>query len=159
MVIQRNIYNFRQILDRTASTMFRDYRMDNLYKVDEDAFYEFLSGFLINGVDIFNGCLTSLDWHEEIINGKNMGVFDNPLSSKEVHILCLGVLAGWWEMNKNDITEFNNHLNTRDFKSYSGTANLKAKSDDLDKIYERIPYEITQYQLSNFSSLPFFGGV
>lgn len=155
----KKIYNFKEILDRTASTMLKDYRLDNLYKVDEVAFYEFLSGFLINGADYFNGCLSDLSWHEELVNGEPMGVFDIPLSSKEVQILCLGVLASWWEMNKNDITEFNNHLSTRDFKSYSGTANLKAKSEDLDKLFERIGYETSQYQLNNLSDLPFFGGV
>lgn len=155
----KKIYNFKEILDRTASTMLKDYRLDNLYKVNKVAFYEFLSGFLINGADSFNGCLSDLSWHEEIVNGETMGVFDSPLDSKEVQILCLGVLASWWEMNKNDITEFNNHLNTRDFKSYSGTANLKVKSEDLDKIFERIGYETSQYQLNNLSSLPFFGGV
>lgn len=154
----KKIYNFKEILDRTASTMMKDYRLDNLYKVDEVAFYEFLSGFLVNSTDYFNGCLTDLEWHEELINGKPMGVFDSPLTSKEVQILVLGVLAGWWEMNKNDITEFNNHLNTRDFKTYAGKQNLEGKSDDLDKIFERISYETCQYQLNNLSDLPFFGG-
>lgn len=154
----KKIYNFKEILDRTASTMFKDYRMDNLYKVDPTVFYEFLSGFLVNGADYFNGCLTNLDWHEELVDGMTIGVFDSPLSSKEVQILTLGVLASWWEMNKNDVVEFNNHLNTRDFKSYSGNQNLKAKSDDLDKIFERIEYETCQYQLNNLSNLPFFGG-
>lgn len=154
----KKIYNFKEILDRTASTMMKDYRLDNLYKVDPVAFYEFLSGFLINGTDYFNGCLTDLGYHEEVINGQEIGVFDSPLSSKEVQILVLGVLAGWWEMNKNDVTEFNNHLNTRDFKTYSGKQNLSGKSEDLDKIFERIAYETCQYQLSNLSSLTFFGG-
>lgn len=159
MKFSRKIYNFKEILDRTSSTMFKDYRIDILYQSSEEAFYEFLSGFLVNGIDIFNGCLTSLSWHEEEVNGKILGVFDEPLTTKEVQILCLGILASWWEMNKNDITEFNNHLSTRDFKSYSTSQNLKAKSEDLDKIYERIYYEIGQYQLSNLSQLPFFGGV
>ena len=36
---------FKDILDRVYTTLFTDYKLDNLVQVDEQAFYDFLGGF------------------------------------------------------------------------------------------------------------------
>ena len=86
---------FKNILDRAYTTLFTDYKLDKLVQVDEQAFYDFLGGFLVNSTDIFDSCLTDLSYHEEtrVIEKDNKFitvkdyVFDNELTSKEIYIL------------------------------------------------------------------------
>ena len=46
---------FKDILDRAYTTLFTDYKLDELAKIDEQAFYDFLGGMLVNACDIFDG--------------------------------------------------------------------------------------------------------
>lgn len=154
---------FRDVIDR-ASTLWRDYRLDKLFNTDESEYYTFLEGLMLNSIDMFDGCLTNLSYTEVAeteLDGEvvTQYVFDATLSSKEIYILALGIMIAWMENNKNDITQMNLKLNTRDFKSFSESQNLKEKQNSLDKMREEYSRNITEYQLRNFSSLPFFGGV
>ena len=93
---------FKDVLNRAYTTLFTDYKLDNLIKMDEQAFYTFLGGFLVNATDLFSGTLTDLSYHSEVIKDENGNdnieyVFDADLSSKAVYILCLGVALGWYE--------------------------------------------------------------
>lgn len=153
---------FKNVLDRASTTMINDYKINNLFSSDPVIFYEFLSGFLENSCDMFNGCFSSLSFHYEPIdiNGTtiDMGVFDHDLSSKEIYILCLGVCCGWWNYQLLDITQVALHLSNRDFKPFSEANNLKVKQNTYDTLYENFNKEILEYQINNFSKLPFFGG-
>ena len=96
---------FKNILDRVYTTLFTDYKLDNLVQIDEQAFYEFLGGFLVNSIDMFDGCLSDLSYHSisRVIEKDNKFitvndyVFDNELTSKEIYILSLGVALGWYK--------------------------------------------------------------
>lgn len=154
---------FKDVLDRCYTTLFTDYKLDNLIKIDEQAFYTFLSGFLVNSIDMFNGCLTDLSYHEETVvdeegNDVVIYVFDNELTSKEVYILCLGVSLGWYKKAMDDVTQFKLHLSTKNFKSYSEQQNLQRRLERLGAMEEEFSEAITQYQLNNLDKLPFFGG-
>lgn len=154
---------FKDILDRAASTLWKDYKLDNLYKVDQKVFYGFLSNFLVNSCDMFDGCLTSLDYHVEMVtlpngNQEEMYVFNNELNSKEIYILALGVCLGWFNMHILDVTQFETHLQGRDFKSYSEAKSLSVKTATYNSLNEEFTRQITKYELSNLNKLPFFGG-
>ena len=109
---------FKNILDRVYTTLFTDYKLDKLAEIDEQAFYDYLGGFLINATDIFDSCLNDLSYHpvEEIIEKDNKFVtvtnyvFDNELTSKEQYILSLGVALGWYKKQLDDVTQFKLHL-------------------------------------------------
>jgi hypothetical protein len=62
------------------------------------------------------------------------------------------VVYKWFEREMQDVRQFNNHLQTRDFKVYSEANNLKQKSEYADKLREKYLYEIQQYQLNNLDS-------
>lgn len=154
---------FKDVLDRCYTTLFTDYKLDNLIKIDEQAFYTFLSGFLVNSIDMFDGCLTDLSYHQEIEIDKDGNeivsyVFDNELTSKEVYILCLGVSLGWYKKAMDDVTQFKLHLSTKNFKSYSEQQNLQRRLERLGAMEEEFSEAIQQYQLNNLDKLPFFGG-
>lgn len=159
---------FEDVLNRTYTTLITDYHLDNLIKMDEQAFYTFLSGFLINSIDKFDGCLTNLGYHEEeVIYNEGTDeeytkieyVFDEDLTSKEVYILCLGIAITWYKKAMDDVTQFKLHLSSKDFKNFSEAQNLQRRIERLCVMEEEFDREIASYQLSNLSKLPFFGGV
>lgn len=157
---------FKNILDRVYTTLFTDYKLDNLVQVDEQAFYDFLGGFLVNSIDMFDGCLSDLSYHSisRVIEKDNKFitvtdyVFDNELTSKEVYILSLGVALGWYKKQLDDVTQFKLHLSNKDFKSYSEQQNLQRRLERLGAMEEDFSEEVQKYQLSNMDKLPYFGG-
>ena len=136
----------------------QDYRLDKLYVNDNESFTMFITQFLLNSIDTFDGVLGSLSYHSEVIDDNTIYVFDRELTSKEIYILALGISIEWMSNNLLDITQMNLHLSTRDFKAFSEANNLQRKSEVLNTMRENYYKNITDYQLSNISSLPFFGG-
>lgn len=149
--------NFKVVYDR-AINRIRDYRLDNLFNKDEDAFYNYMRVKLYDSIDTFNGCLSDLTYTSETVGEVTEWYFTSNLTTKEISILAYGLIISWMEQNMLDITQMNLHLSTKDFKSFSESQNLKQKSEVLDKMREDMNREITEYQLRNFTSLPFFGG-
>ena len=150
--------NFKVVYDRAMGRL-RDYRLDNLFIKDEDAFYDFMRQKLYESIDTFNGCLSDLTYHSETVGAVTEWYFDSTLTTKETSILAYGLIIAWMEQNMLDITQMNLHLSTKDFKNFSESQNLKQKSETLDKMREDMAREITEYQLKNLSNLTFFGGV
>ena len=150
--------NFKVVYDRAMGRL-RDYRLDNLFNKDEDAFYDFMRQKLYESIDTFNGCLSDLTYHSETIGTVTEWYFDATLTTKETSILAYGLIIAWMEQNMLDITQMNLHLSTKDFKNFSESQNLKQKSEVLDKMREDMAREVTEYQLKNLSNLTFFGGV
>lgn len=150
--------NFKVIYDR-AINRIRDYRLDNLFNRDEEAFYNYMRIKLYDSIDTFNGCLSNLTYTSETISEVTEWYFNDDLSSKEISILAYGLIISWMEQNLLDITQMNLHLSSKDFRSFSEANSIKQKSEVLDKMREDMNREITEYQLKNLTSLSFFGGV
>lgn len=148
---------FNNVIDR-AMFLQQDYRLDKLYVNDNKSFTMFITQFLLNSIDTFDGVLDSLSYHSEVIDDNTIYVFDRELTSKEIYILALGISIEWMSNNLLDITQMNLHLSTRDFKAFSEANNLQRKSEVLNAMRENYYKNITDYQLNNISSLPFFGG-
>ena len=63
---------FKDIADRVYTTLFTDYKLDKLVQFDEQAFYDYLGGFLCNSIDMFDGALYDLSYSElTYSNSKN----------------------------------------------------------------------------------------
>ena len=148
---------FNNVIDR-AMFLQQDYRLDKLYVNDNASFTMFITQFLLNSIDTFDGVLDSLSYHSEVIDDNTIYVFDKDLTSKEIYILALGISIEWMSNNLLDITQMNLHLSTRDFKAFSEANNLQRKLEVLNTMRENYYKNITDYQLNNISSLPFFGG-
>lgn len=152
---------FNNVIDR-AMFLQQDYRLDKLYVNDNASFTMFITQFLLNSIDTFDGVLDSLSYHIEQVEQNeelvDIYVFDRDLTSKEIYILALGISIEWMSNNLLDITQMNLHLSTRDFKAFSEANNLQRKSEVLNTMRENYYKNITDYQLNNISSLPFFGG-
>ncbi|MBQ0141305.1 MAG: hypothetical protein KBT06_00645 [Prevotellaceae bacterium] len=134
---------FSEIYD-LALVVIRDYKLENLYRVDEEAFYVYLQGFLINAIPEFTGCHQSLEYSIDSSS------FVSDLTYQEKSILAKFMVIKWLEKEINDITQINLHLQGRDFKMNSEASNLKEKSEYLDRLREKVNQSITDYQFAYF---------
>lgn len=150
-----------------AKVTIIDYKVDELVKVNYDAFLTYFRSLLTVGISEFTGCLNNLDYisqEEEIIddNGDTQTVtvwyFVNDLTMLEKSILAKTIVLKWWEIQIQDVVAFQPHLAVKDFKQLQESASLKQKSEYQDKLRENLSRAINEYQLENLSSLPFFGG-
>lgn len=156
---------FDEIYD-LALVVIEDYQLNNIYRQDKKTFFNFMRGLLTLGIPDFNGCLTDLSFHkneiqplEEDTEPIEIWEFDNELSLKEKSILAKIVVYNWFKGKVQDVRQFQLHLTTREFNIKSEQANLKQKSEYLDKLKEDYLQEISEYQAHNLNKLPFFGGL
>jgi hypothetical protein len=69
------------------------------------------------------------------------------------------IVYEWYKRNNNDVLVYKPKLTSKQFKQIEISSGIKQRSEYLDKMYEKIRYDISQYQLMNFDKLPFFGGL
>lgn len=147
---------FSNIYDK-ALVVIQDYKLDALATKDYASFLLFMKGLLENSIDLFNGTLSDLSWTNRVeVDTDDEGnetyyddsYFNADLTSKEQSILAMIIVYEWFLRETQDVRQFNNHLQTRDFKVFSEANNLKQKSDYSDKLREKYLYEIQQYQLN-----------
>lgn len=157
--------NFKEIIDLAYSTLFINYKLDNLFNKDEQVFYEFLSGMLQNSINMFNGALQDLTYQitEEEIDGVIVKdyIFDRVLSYKEKYILALGVSIGIYKRELDDIVVYRGKLSTKEFRDISNSSMLKARQERLSAMQEEFDQEIISLQLNSIdiNGIQFYGGV
>lgn len=142
---------FSNIIDK-ALVVMRDYSLDTLYEQDEDAFDNVLQSFLIKGVPKFIECLQDLSYNVDTAS------FNVDLTDLEMDILADYTVISWYEANINDVLEFKETLQDREFKRLATGQNLKPRQEYLTMLYTRVKQNTTNYLWSNFGSLPYFGG-
>lgn len=140
---------FDEIYDLALVTM-QDYQIDELYQLDRPTFKTFMKGFLVVGLPEFDVELEDLSYTDE--------TFNNTLSNKAKLILSEIIVYEWYKRNNNDVLIYKPKLTSKQFKQIEISSGIKQRSEYLDKMYEKIRYDISQYQVMNLDSLPFFGG-
>ena len=149
--------SFEDIYDLAKVTMI-DYRLDNLAIRDYDAFLTYFRSLLVTGMAEFTGCLTSLDYTSTVEDGETKWYFTADLSMTEKSILAKTIVLKWWEQNIQDVVVYQPHMSSKNFKQLQESQSLKQKSEYKDKLGEELSRAITEYQMENLSSLPFWGG-
>lgn len=143
---------FSTIVDRALITI-NDYKLDALYEEDMDAFEKVLTGYVVKAVPYFTQCLKPLDYDMETLE------FEADLDMYEINILADYVVIVWYESQLQDVLEFQESLQDKEFKRYSTGQNLVPRQNYLTELKTRVKQEGQNYQaLQNFNSLPFFGG-
>lgn len=155
--------NFKNIYEMAIVTI-TDYKLTNLLKLDENAFYEYMRSLLITGIPEFSGCLQSLDYisqQETEEDGEVVTIwyFVNDLTIKEQAILARLVIIKWWEQQLQNVVVFQGSIPTRDYTKMEIATGLKQKSEYKDRLYEEVARLTSDYITDNLSSLAFFGGV
>lgn len=142
---------FSNVIDK-ALVVIRDYGLDTLYAADEDAFVEVMLNYMMKGVPRFTECLQDLSYDESEL------CFNSDLTPIEIDILADYTVISWYEANINDVLEFKESLQDREFKRLATGQNLKPRQEYLTMLYTRVKQNTTNYLWANWSSLPFFGG-
>lgn len=154
--------NVEKVYDMALVTI-RDYRLDNLAKADYDAFLKYLQGLLTKGIPEFTGdILGDLTIEENTTvdedgNETTTYNFMRILTPKEISILAETVVYNWVQSIQNDAVLLRGHLGVKEFKQLEISAGMKHRSEYIDKLFEKIHYDITQLQLDNLDKLSFFG--
>lgn len=146
---------FEKVYDR-ALIIIEDYRLDALARNDYEAFLLHLQGILERSIPYFTPCNTDLSYSEFLdpTDNKEKMAFNNVLSEQEINILSSIMVYNWFSRKINDVTQFQGHLNNKEFKSHSEAQNLKEKSEYLDRLREKYSQDITDYQLSSLPNSP-----
>lgn len=146
---------FEKVYDR-ALIIIEDYKLNALANNDYEAFLLHLQGILERSIPYFVPCNTDLSYGEMVDpdDGETKMAFVNELSTQEINILSSIMVYNWFSNKVNDVTQFQGHLNNKEFKSHSEAANLKEKSEYLDRLREKYSQDITDYQLLTLSSNP-----
>lgn len=144
-----------------AMLVIQDYQLDNLAKADYNAFLTYLEGKLMVGIPEIEAHMHDLELvHQE--NEQEDGTvqietyFTRDLSNIEKAIISKAIVYKWYQQIHQDRVVIQPHLTIKEFKQIDGNG-MKQRSEQLDKLKEDLMYDISNYQLSNMSALPYWG--
>ena len=146
---------FEEIYDR-ALVIIEDYRLNALAVNDYEAFLTHLQGILERSIPYFTPCNIDLTYSKEVDpdTSEEVMAFKETLNNMEINILSSIMVYNWFSRKVNDVTQFQGHLNNKEFKTHSEASNLKEKSEYLDRLREKFNQDITDYQLASIPSAP-----
>lgn len=153
--------SFEEIYDLFMVTSISDYRLNNLYVNDKEAFYDFLRGFLTKSAFKYSDELIhKLDFisqEEPIAEGSEETVtryyFTEDLLPLEKTILIDSMVINWYEKNTEDILEMSSRLGTKDAKENNNRSNLKEKNIRIRELYSALYADIRNLQMQNLNAL------
>lgn len=133
---------FQQVID-LALIEIRDYKLDKIYRTNQEMFKIITEGFLIRGLPLFYNCRHSLEYDLETSS------FINTLTPFEMKILSDIWIEQWLTYHTNNLSQFENVMTPNDFKRHSEAENLNQKVNYLDIIREKYSQEIVEYGYLN----------
>lgn len=143
------ITTFNEIYD-LMMVIINDYKIDQLYQKDKNVFYEYLRGFLINGLSDFD-CIKPLTYHKELIIKDNnvkeeIFVFDYELDDDEKKIISEIAVSKYFKRLIQDVKARMPYMSQREFKKEATAPVMK----ENDKWYRELVSEYTQ-DISNYN--------
>lgn len=131
--------SFETVIDSAVVTI-RDYKLDKLFKEDEESFIEVMTAYLVRAIPKFApSCNKSLDY--------NIGTKE---FVEDLDICEVDILADWtgymWALDVHqDVLELKASLNNSDFKKLEAPAMLKARTAYLEYIRRKIKTDTNNY--------------
>ena len=128
-----------------------DFKLDTIFEDTGEAGLNYtLEPWLLFGISDFEEtCTQSLDYTKISETGTGDGEFSVDLINKNQVILSLLMLRYWMERQIQDVIQMNNFIQDHDFKRYSEANNLRAKSDYLRQMIERLDSRLIEYGYDN----------
>lgn len=133
--------SFDTIIDMAMITI-QDYKLDKLYAVNSTNFETITSAFLLKGLPEFTNCKSSLAY--DLPNK----TFTADLTPLEISILADLWVYEWFAWHVQNVTQFENKMTPSDFKHFSESANLKEKSEYLDRAREKFKQKMVDYDFA-----------
>jgi hypothetical protein len=143
------------------SVVVEDYRLDNIYRKDEEAFYTVLKKILLTGLPEFD-CLKSLAYtsqNETQDDGEIVTryYFVETLDSLEVMIISKIMAGVWFRRKVNDVRALEPYMSQKEFKKESVNENLKQKKEYLKELIVDYMGDIRNYYSRNRDTLEGWG--
>ena len=120
------------------------YELDNLFSSSVANFETRLTGWLINAISNFDGCLKDLEDRND-----NTKQFTATLTTDEKVILSNLMIVEFLKKEVNDIRQMRQKLGDPTFKAYSEANNLKERVNLLSTMNNLVQAQITRYQYKN----------
>ena len=137
MTTYDEIYDlFTQVVD--------DYELKELYDVSPRDFQTYLQGFLMLAIAEFSKCKKDLSDRDD-----EEAHFNVTLTDVEKTILSKLMHKVWLKKRISNVTQIDNPLNDRDFKTHSAAQNLNAKKEYYNVVTEECDRMISEYGYSN----------
>lgn len=143
---------FDKIINRAVITLMDSYKLDNLRADNEQVYLDYMSSYIANAIDKFDGCLGSLAYSSVTEGTKTYYQFDRELSSKEEYILALGLAMGYYRKELDDVTVYSALVGQKEFKDLASKANLQARQRRLAMMEEEFDQEVCNYQLKSMGN-------
>lgn len=123
------------------------YELDNLFSSSVTNFETRLTGWLINAIPNFDGCLKDLEDRND-----NTKQFTATLTTDEKVILSNLMIVEFLKKEVNDIRQMRQKLGDPTFKVYSEANNLKERVNLLNTMNDLVQAQITRYQYKNIDA-------
>lgn len=137
---------YSEVFDLFMSSI-ASYELDNLFSSSVTNFETRLTGWLINAIPNFDGCLKDLEDRND-----NTKQFTATLNTDEKVILSNLMIVEFLKKEVNDIRQMRQKLGDPTFKAYSEANNLKERVNLLSTMNDLVQAQITRYQYKNIDA-------
>lgn len=132
--------SYDDIID-LALVSIRDYKLDKLYKIDEEAFRTVMIGFLTRAIPNFDNCKNDLSL-------RNDSGFESDLNLYEIDILADWTVIKWLDKEINDVRQITGMMqNKNEAHRYSEANLLKEKVNMREVKREEVDRKQSLYGL------------
>lgn len=152
---------FSEIYEDWMLPIINDYKLDKLYTVDKNALFEFLKGFLVNGLSDFD-CLKPLTYKSQIIINENTNeeetiyVFDSDLDDDEKKIISEIAVSKYFKRLIQDVKARLPYMSQREFKKEATAPVMKQNDNWYNNLVSEYMEDIANYNMKHIEELDYW---
>ena len=152
---------FSEIYEDWMLPIINDYKLDKLYTVDKNALFEFLKGFLVNGLSDFD-CLKPLTYKSQIIINEDTNeeetiyVFDSDLDDDEKKIISEIAVSKYFKRLIQDVKARIPYMSQREFKKEATAPVMKENDKWYNNLVSEYMEDIANYNMKHIEELDYW---
>lgn len=152
---------FSEIYEDWMLPIINDYKLDKLYTVDKNALFEFLKGFLVNGLSDFD-CLKPLTYKPQIIINEDTNeeetiyVFDSDLDDDEKKIISEIAVSKYFKRLIQDVKARLPYMSQREFKKEATAPVMKQNDNWYNNLVSEYMEDIANYNMKHIEELDYW---
>lgn len=152
---------FNEIYEDWILPIINDYKLDKLYTVDKNALFEFLKGFLVNGLSDFD-CLKPLTYKSQIIINEDTNeeetiyVFDSDLDDDEKKIISEIAVSKYFKRLIQDVKARLPYMSQREFKKEATAPVMKQNDNWYNNLVSEYMEDIANYNMKHIEELDYW---
>lgn len=152
---------FSEIYEDWMLPIINDYKLDKLYTVDKNTLFEFLKGFLVNGLSDFD-CLKPLTYKSQIIINEDTNeeetiyVFDSDLDDDEKKIISEIAVSKYFKRLIQDVKARLPYMSQREFKKEATAPVMKQNDNWYNNLVSEYMEDIANYNMKHIEELDYW---